>query len=71
MATKKVKASGRFKVGYGINSRKRLNKVEEKQRKKQVCPFCKKEKAKRVSRGIWECEKCGKKFASNVFYLEE
>lgn len=68
--TKKVKAAGRFGAGYGIRIRKRLNKTEEKQRKKQACPFCKKLGAKRVSKGIWKCSKCNKKFAAGTFCIE-
>ena len=72
MATKlkKIKQAGRFGAGYGIKVRKRLIKVESKQRKKQVCPFCKKPGVKRSARGIWKCSKCNKKFAGNVFYLD-
>ena len=69
--TKKAKSSGRFGARYGSKPRARLVKVEEKQRKKQKCPFCKKLGAKRSSKGIWKCFKCNKKFASGVFYLKE
>ena len=67
--TKKVKASGRFKVGYGKRSRERLVAVENKQRKKQICPFCN-GTAKRKSAGIWNCKKCKKTFAGGAYYLE-
>jgi len=68
--TKKVKSAGRFGSGYGLRVRKRLKKVEEKQNLKQKCPFCKRTGAKRLSKGIWKCSKCGKKFASGAFYIE-
>ena len=68
--TKKVKSAGRFGAGYGIRVKERLRKVEKKQRKRQVCPFCKKQAVKRVSRAIWKCNRCKKKFASGVFYVE-
>lgn len=68
--TKKVKASGRFKVGYGKNTRTKLVAVESKQRKKQVCPFCQ-GTAKRKSAGIWDCKKCKKVFAGGAYYLEQ
>jgi large subunit ribosomal protein L37Ae len=67
--TKKSKASGRFGARYGKKVRARLAVVESKQRVKQECPFCGKEGVKRVSRGIWHCKKCDKKFASDVYYL--
>ena len=73
MATKlkKAKSSGRFGARYGKTVRSKLVKVEEKQRVKQKCPFCKKLGVKRLSTGIWECPKCKKKFASNAYYLKE
>jgi len=68
--TKKIKSAGRFGARYGKTPKARLVKVEEKQRKKQKCPFCKRLGAKRSSKGIWNCPKCKKKFASGAFYLE-
>ena len=68
--TKKAKASGRFGARYGKTVRGRLNKVEDKQRKKQKCPLCERLGAKRLSKGIWKCSKCNKKFASDTYYLE-
>ena len=68
--SKKSKASGRFGARYGKTPRAKLVQVENKQRKKQKCHFCK-GIAKRLSKGIWKCKKCGKKFASNVYYLNE
>lgn len=67
--TKKVKASGRFGAGYGTRVRKKLNAVESLQRKKQKCPYCEKLGVKRVSSGIWNCSKCGKRFASKAYVL--
>ena len=68
--SKKTKSAGRFGARYGKTVRNKLVKVEVKQRKKQKCPFCEKLGAKRLSKGIWQCSKCSKKFASNVYYLE-
>jgi large subunit ribosomal protein L37Ae len=67
---KKTKSSGRFGARYGKKIRVKLVKVEEKQRKKQKCPFCEKLGAKRLSKGIWKCSKCDKKFASDTYYLD-
>ena len=60
----------KFGARYGKTVRTRLIKVESKQRKKQNCPYCKKLGVKRMSKGIWYCKKCDKKFASDTFYLE-
>ena len=66
---KKVRAAGRFGARYGKRVRSKLADVEEKQRIRQKCPFCKKLGVKRTSKGIWECPKCKKRFASDVYYL--
>ena len=68
--SKKSKSAGRFGARYGKKIRTKLVKVEEKQRKKQKCPFCEKLGVKRVSKGIWQCNKCKKKFASNIYALD-
>ncbi|MEK6891050.1 MAG: 50S ribosomal protein L37ae [Nanoarchaeota archaeon] len=68
--TKKVKASGKLRAGYGTNVRRKFASVEAKQRKKQICPFCKKPGVKRKSAGIWECNKCGKIFTDNAYYVK-
>jgi len=66
---KKVKAAGRFGARYGKRVRAQIAKIEEKQRKKQKCPHCGKLGVKRLSKGIWHCKKCGKKFASDTYHL--
>ena len=68
MKTKKVKAAGRFGVRYGRRVRTKIAEIESTQRKKQNCIFCT-GIAKRLSKGIWECKKCRKKFASNTYVL--
>ncbi len=67
---KKTKSAGRFGARYGRSIKSKLVKVEEKQRKKQKCPFCQKLGVKRLSSGIWKCPRCNKKFASNAYYLD-
>ncbi len=71
MRTKKVKSAGRFRTGYGIRIKKRIIKIEGKQRKKQACLLCKRKGVKRLSKGIWKCNKCNKTFASGVYYPED
>ncbi|MBR9705657.1 50S ribosomal protein L37ae [Candidatus Pacearchaeota archaeon] len=66
--TKKVKAAGRFGVRYGRRVRVKTADIESHQRKKQHCMFCK-GTAKRLSKGIWSCKKCGKKFTGHTYFL--
>ena len=68
---KKTKSAGRFGARYGKRVRARLVKVETKQRVRQKCPFCGKLGVKRLSKGIWKCLRCEKKFASNTYHLNE
>lgn len=68
---KKTRSAGRFGPRYGKDVRERLVAIERKQRKKQKCHFCGSLRVKRISKGIWHCKKCGRKFASDTFYLEE
>ena len=68
MRTKKVKSAGRFGVRYGRKARNKIAEIESVQRKKQQCIFCN-GIAKRLSKGIWECKKCKKKFASHTYFL--
>ena len=67
---KKIKSAGRFGARYGKRAKAKLVAVEIKQKKKQKCPFCKKTGVKRISKGLWYCRKCNKKFANDVYYLE-
>ncbi|NCN51455.1 50S ribosomal protein L37ae [archaeon] len=68
--SKKTKSAGRFGSRHGKTVRDKLVKVEKKQKVKQKCPFCEKLGSKRVSKGVWECPRCKKKFASNTYYLD-
>ena len=70
MKTKKVKAAGRFGTRYGRRVRTKIAEIESIQRKKQTCIFCD-GVAQRLSKGIWKCKKCGKKFAGHVYFLRK
>lgn len=65
--TKKVGSTGRFGVRYGKGVKKRLLKIEKAQKAKKTCPRCLKPGMKRLSPGIWECRKCGLKFAGRAY----
>jgi large subunit ribosomal protein L37Ae len=62
------KSAGRFGPRYGVSVRRRIADIESRQRKKQQCIFCD-GRAKRLSKGIWLCQRCGKKFAGHAYYL--
>jgi len=69
--TKKIKAAGKFRAGFGIRVRKSYNKIEALQRRRQISPFYHKARAKRIAAGIWRCLKTGRTFAGPAYALEE
>jgi large subunit ribosomal protein L37Ae len=68
--TKKVKSTGRYGSRYGVGIKKRVLKVEEKQKKKVVCPFCGFKTIKRLAAGLFTCKKCGAKFTGGAYEAE-
>lgn len=69
--TKKVGSTGRFGSRYGRTIRERVKKIELKQRKLQICPYCRAIKAKRISTGIYFCKKCKSKFTGRAYSIKE
>jgi len=66
--TKKVGPAGRFQARYGVRARTRVKNVELVQKAKHVCPSCGHKKVKRSGTSIWECRKCGSKFAGGAYH---
>ncbi len=67
-STKKVKSAGRFGSRYGVGIRKRVIKVESRQKKAGECPACGYLKVKRVAAGIFLCRKCAARFSGGAYY---
>ena len=65
--TKKVGPAGRLGSRYGVRARSKLRNVELVQRAKHICPSCGHQKVKRISTSIWQCGKCGVKFAGGAY----
>jgi large subunit ribosomal protein L37Ae len=70
MTTKKVKSTGRFGSRYGVGIRKRLLKLENRQKNLSACPFCGFKKVKRKAAGLFTCNKCGAKFTGGAYVTE-
>ena len=63
----KLKGHGRFGARYGKKIRDKLILIARKEHARYVCPKCSRRAVKKVSAGIWQCEKCGAKFASAAY----
>lgn len=61
----------RFGVRYGRRIKRKTAEVEESYKRKQKCPYCNANTAKRVSNGIWECKKCNSKFTAKAYSLSK
>ncbi|PIN85409.1 MAG: hypothetical protein COV47_02290 [Candidatus Diapherotrites archaeon CG11_big_fil_rev_8_21_14_0_20_37_9] len=66
--TKKVGSAGRFGSRYGVGIRKKLLKVEDKQKEAKECPNCGSPAVKRKSAGIFNCSKCGHEFVGGAYF---
>jgi len=68
MASKRRPGSiKRFGARYGRGVKLKFGKIEEEQRKKHPCPYCRAVRVKRVAVGIWQCRKCGSKFTGRAY----
>lgn len=65
--TKKVGIAGKFGSRYGFTVRRRLAEVEVKVRQKYECPNCGAVKLRRIGTSIWQCKRCGTKFAGRAY----
>jgi len=66
--TKKAGTTARFGARYGTKTRKIIARVEKEQRGRKICPFCERKAVKRKVVGIWQCRKCGNKFAGGAYF---
>lgn len=68
MTRKKFGPAARFGPRYGKKVREKVSEIEKIEKQKHVCPKCNMPYVKRVSSGIWQCKKCGVKFAGLAYY---
>ncbi len=65
--TKKVGSTGRFKARYGRKIKNAVRDIEAVSKQRSICPKCGSKSAVRIANGIWECQKCGAKFAGAAY----
>lgn len=58
-------------VGFGKKIRASESAAKQKAGKSYKCPSCSRIGVNRVSSGVWQCRKCGKKFASGAFEFRQ
>ncbi|MDH5443539.1 MAG: 50S ribosomal protein L37Ae [Hadesarchaea archaeon] len=67
--TKKIGSSGKFGPRYGTKIRKLALAVDKKLQQRYKCPSCGAVKVKRIGTSIWQCGRCGVKFAGAAYSL--
>ncbi len=65
--TKKIGSAGRLGPRYGTKIRKLVVEVERKLKQDYKCPSCGALRVNRTGASIWECRRCGAKFAGAAY----
>ena len=65
--TKKVGSTGWMGPRYGIRIRRRVLEIDRERKRDAPCPRCSTVTLHRVASGIFECRRCGTRFASNAY----
>lgn len=65
--TKKVGPTGWMGPRYGIRIRRRVLEIDRARSKTAACPRCSTVTLHRVASGIFECRRCGTRFASGAY----
>jgi len=69
MEEKKLTSTKRFGARYGRSLKERLAKIEVEYKKRNKCPYCGKNRVKRLAIGIWFCSACNSKFAGKAYSI--
>ena len=65
--TTKVGPAGWMGPRYGIRIRRRVVEIDRVRTSSSACPRCATVTLRRVASGIFECSRCGTRFASNAY----
>jgi large subunit ribosomal protein L37Ae len=68
--TKKVGSTAWMGPRYGIRIRRRVLEIDRNKAKPASCPRCSTVTLQRVASGIFECRRCGTRFASNAYVFQ-
>ena len=65
--TKKVGNTGWMGPRYGIRIRRRVLEIDRSREGAAACPRCSTVTLERVASGVFECRRCGTRFASGAY----
>lgn len=65
--TKKVGNTGWMGPRYGIRIRRRVLEIDRARSHRAACPRCSTVTLERVASGVFECRRCGTRFASGAY----
>jgi large subunit ribosomal protein L37Ae len=65
--TKKIGNTGWMGARYGIRIRRRVLDIDRAREADAACPRCSTVTVGRVASGVFECRRCGTKFASGAY----
>lgn len=65
--TKKVGSTGWMGPRYGIRIRRRVLEIDRERKRDAPCPRCSTVTLHRVASGVFECRRCGTRFASSAY----
>ena len=65
--TKKVGNTGWMGPRYGIRIRRRVLDIDRNRERPAACPRCSTATLDRVASGVFECRRCGTRFASTAY----
>jgi large subunit ribosomal protein L37Ae len=65
--TKKVGSTGWMGPRYGIRIRRRVLDIDKQKTARSACPKCSTVTIQRVASGVYECSRCGNRFASGAY----
>ncbi|WP_135826483.1 50S ribosomal protein L37ae [Halorussus ruber] len=63
-------SAGRFGARYGRVARKRVADIESDMNDDHTCPDCGSDAVDRQGTGIWQCGRCGYKYAGGTYRPE-
>ncbi|MBG17357.1 MAG: 50S ribosomal protein L37ae [Euryarchaeota archaeon] len=65
--TNKVGNAGKWGSRYGVSNRRAAGAIERRAKATYVCPSCFYQRVRRQAVGIWQCRKCGHRFAGGAW----